>query len=127
MQKTYEELTQDTEFMEKVFAEIGKLDSVIDNHPGEEVAEMNLSVEEKSLVDAVDLTVRNMFKLAGCSDNLPMTVLQDLIDLYSEVYETVGGMDDAQLDVVERGLEAFKDPATRREIRENLYDIADML
>lgn len=127
MARTYDELLKDTEFMEKVFVEIGKLEDIIKRNEGLSVVDMNLSVGEKALVDSVDFAVRSMFRMAGCDENLPMSALQDLIDLYGEVYDNVKDLDDSQIEQVAAGLEAFKDPNYRSELKENLYEIADML
>ena len=127
MARTYEELLKDTDFMEKVFAEIGKLEGIISKSEGLSIAEMNLSVADKALVDAVDLTVRNMFKMAGCEENLSICSLQNLIDLYGEVYDNVKYLDDDQIDQVAAGLNAFKDPEYRKALKNELYDMADLL
>ncbi len=127
MTRTYEELLKDTDFMEKVFAEIGKLEGIISKNEGLSIADMNLSVADKSLVDAVDLTVRNMFKMAGCEENLSISTLQDLVDLYGEVYDNVKYLDDEQIDQVAAGLDAFKDPGFRKELKNELYGMADLL
>ena len=88
---------------------------------------MNLSVADKALVDAVDLTVRNMFRMAGCEENLSISALRDLVDLYGEVYDNVKYLDDDQIDQVAAGLNAFKDPEFRQGLKSELYDMADLL
>ena len=110
MARTYDELLKDTNFMEMIFTEISKLDHIVDKLSMYDVAiaDMPLSVEEKEKLDQLDLTLRNMFKLAGCEENLPVSTLQNLIDLYSDVYSSVSDLNDEQVEQVAAGAQELK-------------------
>ena len=110
MARTYDELLKDTNFMEMIFTEISKLDDIVNKlsmYDGA-IADMPLSVDEKEKLDQLDMTLRNMFKLAGCEENLPVSTLQSLIDLYSDVYSSVSNLDDAQIERVAAGANELK-------------------
>ena len=69
---------------------------------------MPLSVEEKEQLDQLDITLRNMFKLDGCEENLPVSTLQSLIDLYSDVYSNIQDLNDEQIQQVAAGANMLK-------------------
>ena len=110
MTKTYDELLKDTNFMEMIFTEISKLDSIINKLSAYNcaIADMPLSVKEKEQLDQLDMTLRNMFKLAGCEENLPVSTLQNLIDLYSDVYSNIKDLNDEQIQQVAAGADLAK-------------------
>ena len=91
---------------------------------------INSKFNNKEIVrkDYISRALISIIKKYNLNDNLKWISYADYKkELINILNNNVKDLDDSQIEQVAAGLEAFKDPNYRSELKENLYEIADML